>query len=109
MFQCGEAEMKTTRTNAFKLREKYYHQHGILGMVYVPFIELCQSTCNNKPMQVKRPVHITVEDAIHAQRNLGHDFFLQGYLAREWLDAIQHFQHDKPEEKFIHLCLGPWR
>ena len=108
VFQCREDSMKNTRMNAFKLMEEYYHQHGIPGMVYVPFIKLYQSTCNDKPMQAREPVHRTVEDAIHAQCNLGHDFFLRWYLAREWLVAIQHFQKDKPEEKCIHLYLGLW-
>ena len=101
--------MKNTRKNAFKLMEKYYHQHGVPGTVYVPFIKVCQATCNDKPMQANGPVHRTVEDAIQSQCDLGHDFFLRGYLACEWLIAIQHFQKDEPEEKFIHLYLGLWR
>ena len=50
-----------------------------------------------------------VEDAIQSQRNLGHNFFLRGYLAREWLTVIQHSKKDKPEEKFIHLYIELWR
>ena len=91
--------------------DKYYHQHGIPGMVlvYAPFIKLCQSTCNDKPTKARGPVHRMVENAISAQCDLGHDIFLRGYLAKEWLDAIKHFQQDKPEEKFIHRYLGLWR
>ena len=103
IFQCGEDSMENIRTNSFKLMEKDYHQDGIPGMVYVPFIKLCQLTCNDKPMpmQAREPVHRTrtVEDTIHAQCNLGHIFFLRGSLGHEWLVATQHFQKDKPEEK----------
>ena len=91
IFQCREDSMKNPRTNAFKIMEKYYHQKGIPGMVYAPFSKLCQTTCNDKSMQARGPVHITVEDAIHAQCDLGHDLFRQGYLAHKWLVAIQQF------------------
>ena len=43
---------------------------------------------------------------MHAQCDLDHNFFLRGYLAREWLVAIKHFQKDKLVEKFIHLHVG---
>ena len=64
IFQCKNKEMEQTRKTAFKLLGKYYHEHNVPGMVYVPFIKLCRSVCEEQPFAVPAPHHHTVEAAI---------------------------------------------
>jgi hypothetical protein len=109
IFQCKNKDMKQTRETAFKLLAKYYHEHNIPGMVYVPFIKLCRSVCEDQSFTAPGPHHRTVEAAIKSQQTLGGEFLLRGYLTKEWLQAIMHFDRNKPEQRLTHLYKGLWK
>jgi len=64
IFQCKDKAMVNAQKNAFKLMGKFFHQHGLPAMVYVPFIKLWQVACNDKPMHVKGLLHKTINKAI---------------------------------------------
>ena len=74
--------MAQARQTAFKLLEKYYHKHKVPDMVYVPFIKLCRSVCEEKPFQVPGPRHYTVDTVIKLQQTLGGEVLLRGYLTK---------------------------
>ena len=109
IMQCPHAGTAKARKGAFKLLEKYYHQHKVPASVYVPFVKLCWAAIEDSDLHVHDPVLPSVETAIMNQKKLGGEFLLQGYLTRDWLVAIMQVEKcGKAELRLTHLYLVIW-
>ena len=56
MFQCREPMMKETRDASFKTLKKYYQQHDIPAITYVPLVKLLWLSSNKNKMSMKESV-----------------------------------------------------
>jgi len=61
----------------FKTLEKYYHQHNILAITYVPLVKLLWLASNRNNMTMKESVSPVVRNAVESQISLGVDFLLR--------------------------------
>ena len=109
MFQCRETTMKEVQATAFKTLKKYYHQHNIPTIAYVPLIKLLWLSSNKKTVDMKESVLPTVWTAVKSQTSLGIDFTLWGYLSEQWYNTLMTINSDKAEQHLRHLNLGRWR
>jgi len=100
MFQCRKPTMKEVRATAFKTLEKYYYQHNIPAIEYVPLIKLLWLSSNKNKIQMSESVSLTVQTAVESQTSLGTDFTLRGYLSEEWYNALMIIKSDKAEQTY---------
>ena len=98
-----------TRATSFKTLEKYYHQHNIPAITYVPLVKLLWLSSNKNTMTMKESVSPAVRTAIESQISLGIDFTLPGYLSKEWYNALMTINGGKAEQHLRHLHIGIWR
>ena len=103
MFQCMSPEMKWTRKESLKLPERYYQQHKIPAVVYIPFLKMCKSMCDLEELKWHGPLSPTIRKAGKNQQSLGNEFLLHGYLTIHWLAAIQENHPDKSKLLLSHL------
>jgi ribonuclease HI len=108
MFQCTHPKAEQARVEAFRLMERYYHQHGIPATVYMPFLKLCWAECERTELDVYGRQPPIVRQAIDSQIMLGGEFLLRGYISKKWLEAIHFYSKDKSDQKMNHLYLGLW-
>ena len=109
MFQCREPTMKETRDTSFKTLKKYYHQHDIPAIAYVPLAKLLWLSSKKNTMAIKESVSPIVRTAVESQTSLGIDFTLLGYLSEEWYSALMTINSDKAQQHLRHLHLGIWQ
>jgi hypothetical protein len=108
MLQCTSPAMQQNRKSAFKSLEKYYHQHKIPALVYIPFIRICHAACEIWEPNLG-PLPPEIHKAVTAQQELGGEFTLRGYLTADWITALQSQGINKVESKLNHMYLGLWR
>ena len=87
--------------------EKYYHQHKIPATVYLLFIRMFRSVCDDIPPNTMRNITPSVQQAMEQQMRLPSEFLPRGYLATGWHDSL--IQDNNPNEMVKHLLLGLWR
>ena len=108
MYQCNHKEARNTRKQAFQQLERYYHQHKIPPLIYVPIVKLLRSACRPGGLIFDMPTVPELATAIKSQRVLGDDFILRGYLVKDWIPALLLYTKDKPDQKLKHIFHGIW-
>ena len=73
----------------FQLLEKYYHQHKISALEFIPFLKMCKAMCKVEELKWHGPLSPATRRAVKSQQTLGEEFFLRGYLTVDWLAAIK--------------------
>ena len=101
--------MKRTRKESFEYPEKYYHQHKIPAVAYIPFLKIYKSTCDLEELKCYSPLSPTIRRAVENQQSIGNEFFIRGYLTIDLLASIQENHPDKPELLLSHLYIGLWK
>ncbi len=108
MFQCRHPDVTRTRATSIANLTKYYHDSHVPPEVYAPLLRMIKSSCRNTDLTWTKHLSPTITKAIANQTILGHDLTLRGYLSREWMMAIHHYNPDKPDRIACHILLGLW-
>ena len=67
MFHCMSPEMKWRRKSTFQLLKRYYRQHKIPTVVYIPFLEICKATCELEELKWHNSLSPSVRNAVKGQ------------------------------------------
>ena len=106
MYQCTHSEAKRMRTRAYHQMKEYLKHHGLPSKIYVPFVNLCESVCNNVSPKRRYPDSVAIRRAVQSQWRLPHEFLLRGYLTNQWLQALINHKRDQAEAGMVHLLLS---
>jgi hypothetical protein len=109
LFQCPHKLMKDTR--AMQMLE--FEQHLRAGSLKDRIVGMAKRMVNS--IIHRQPIDVTADDfptelhpLVRAQSEIGITKFLQGFLAKEWMSAMELYGEKHPNRRMITLLRGIW-
>ena len=106
MFQCTHPMAKLTRSIAFDRTMKYYYQHNLPAVVYIPLVHMCKAVCNGKPPNTTKSIVPIVSQAMKQQMQLPFELLLREYLTKGWYNTLRLNSSNDTNQWTKHLHLG---